>query len=147
MRRLTTGLICVLLAACGEPEGSPEQAVRAWLDAAEAYAEDKDRSGLMSMIADNYADARGYDRTQLGNLIRFYFLRQDAVEFVSNINDIKIMGESAAQVDLAVVMAGTNADAIGFRADAYNFELELENLDGEWKLIGARWAPVGREMR
>lgn len=121
--------------------------MRAWVDSAEAYAEDKDRQGLLDMIDENYTDARGYDRTQIDNMLRFYFLRQKSVGFVTNINDIRVMGDTAALVNLTVVMAGTNADALGVRADAYNFELELESLGDEWKLIGARWGEVGREMR
>ncbi len=147
MRRLIAGLICAFLAGCGAPEGSPEEAIRAWVEAAEAYAEEKDRQGILGMIDENYADARGNDHTQIGNMLRFYFLRQKSVGFVTNINDIRIMGGSAATVNVTVVMAGTNADALGVRADAYNFELELENTDDEWKLIGARWGEVGREMR
>lgn len=148
MRVLIIGLISAILAGCsGGPEGSPEEALRAWVDAAEAYAEDKDRRGLLGMIAENYADARGYDRTQIGNLLRVYFLRQESVGLVSTINDIEVIGNSAAMVNLTVVMAGTNADAPGFRADAYNFELELENSDDKWMLIGARWGKVGRDLR
>lgn len=147
MRILVSGLVCAFLAGCGGSYDGPEEAVRAWVEAAEAYAEEKDRGGLLGMIDENYADSRGYDHTQLGNLMRFYFLRQKSVGFVTNINDIQLMGDTAALVNLTVVMGGTNADKIGVRADAYNFELELENFDDDWRLIGARWGEVGREMR
>ena len=121
--------------------------MRAWVDAAEAAAEEKDRQGLLDMIAENYADARGNDHTQIGNMLRFYFLRHKSVGFISNINDISIMGDSAALVNLTVIGAGTGTSALGLQADAYNFELELEYRDDEWMLIGARWGEVGREMR
>ena len=148
MRILIFSFICALLAGCGGgPEAGPEEALRAWVDAAEAAAEDKDRQGLQDLIAENYADSRGNDYQQIGNMLRFYFLRQKSVGFVTNINDIAVMGDTAALVNLTVVMAGTNANALGVRADAYNFELELENTDDEWMLIGARWGEVGREMR
>ncbi len=148
MRILIFSLICALLAGCGGgTEAGPEEALRAWVDAAEAAAEDKDRQGLQDLIAENYADSRGNDYQQIGNMLRFYFLRQKSVGFVTNINDIAVMGDTAALVNLTVVMAGTNANALGVRADAYNFELELENTDDEWMLIGARWGEVGREVR
>jgi hypothetical protein len=148
MRFLSISLICAFLAGCGGgPEAGPEEAVRAWVDAAETAAEEKDRQGILDMIAENYADARGNDHTQIGNLLRFYFLRHKTIGFVSNINDISIMGNTAALVNLTVVGAGTNANALGINADAYNFELELEYRDDEWMLIGARWGEVGREMR
>lgn len=147
MRILMTSLVCAILAGCGAPEGSPEEAVRTWLETAEAYAEDKDRGGILDMIDENYADARGNDHTQIGNILRLWFLRQKSVGFVTNVNDITVMGDTAAIANITVVMAGTNAEAFGIRADAYNFELELENMDDEWKLIGARWGEVGQELR
>jgi hypothetical protein len=147
MRILIFSLICASLAGCGGgPEAGPEEAVRAWVDAAEAAAEDKDRGGLMALISENYADSRGNDYAQVGNMIRFYFLRQQSVAFITNIDDIVVMGDTAAQVSLTVGMAGTDSSPLGVRADAYNFELELENTDDEWMLIGARWGEIGREM-
>ncbi len=148
MRILTFSLICAFLVGCGGgPEAGPEDAVRAWVDTAETAAEEKDRQGLLDMIAENYADSRGNDHTQIGNMLRFYFLRHKSVGFVSNINDIAIMGDTAALVNLTVVGAGTSANALGVQADAYNFELELEYRDDEWMLIGARWGEVGSDMR
>lgn len=147
MRTFVFSLICAFLAGCGsEPEAGPEAALRAWVDAAEAYAEDKDRRGLMEMISENYADSRGNDYEQIGNVMRLMFLRQQKVAFLTSIDDIVVMGETAAVVNLTVGMAGTDASALGIRADAYNFELELESMDDEWMLIGARWGEVGRDM-
>ena len=146
MRFTTVSLIYLILAGCAPAEG-PEEAVRSWVAAAEAAAEEKDRSGLLDMISENYSDARGNDIAQINNMLRYYFLRQKSVGFVSSISDISIMGDTAALVNLTVVMAGTNADVLGGRAGAYNFELELENADDEWLLIGARWGEVGQEMR
>lgn len=148
MRILIFSLICAFLAGCGGgPEADPEEALRAWVEAAEAAAEDKDRRDLLAMISENYADARGNDHAQIGNMLRLYFLRQKSVAFLTIIDDIVVMGCTAAQVNLTVAMAGTDASALGIRADAYSFELELENTDDEWMLIGARWGAVGRKMR
>ncbi len=147
MRILIFSLICAFLAGCGGgPEAGPEEALRAWVDAAEAAAEDKDRRGLLAMISENYADSRGNDYAQIGGMIRFYFLRQKSVAFYTSINDIVVMGDTASQLSLTVGMAGTDASALGVRADAYNFELELENTGDEWMLIGARWGAIGSEM-
>jgi hypothetical protein len=150
MRRiLNASLVCLFLAACGgggddvQSGANPEAALRAWVAAAEAHAEDKDRSGLLGMISENYVDSRGNDYDQIGKIIRLYFMRQESVAILTSIDDITVMGDSAAQVSLTVGMAGTNASALGISANAYNFELELENPDDEWMLIGARWGRVG----
>jgi hypothetical protein len=83
MRILIVSLICAFLAGCG-PEAGPEEALRAWVDAAEAAAEEKDRRGLLALISENYADARGNDHEQIGNMLRYYFLRQKSVAFITN---------------------------------------------------------------
>ncbi|MCH8071989.1 MAG: hypothetical protein IIA09_08580 [Proteobacteria bacterium] len=148
MRILIFSLICAFLAGCGGgPAADPEEALRAWVEAAEAAAEDKDRRELLAMISENYADSRGNDHAQIGNILRLYFLRQKSVAFLTRIDDIVLMGGTAAQVNLTVAMAGTDASSLGIRADAYSFDLELENTDDEWMLIGARWGAVGRKMR
>ncbi len=148
MRILIFSLICAFLAGCGGgPAADPEEALRAWVEAAEAAAEDKDRRDLLAMISENYADSRGNDHAQIGNILRLYFLRQKSVALLTIIDDIVVMGGTAAQVSLTVAMAGTDASSVGIRADAYNFELELENTNDEWMLIGARWGAVGRKMR
>lgn len=148
MRILIFSLICAFLAGCGGgPAADPEEALRAWVEAAEAAAEDKDRRELLAMISENYADSRGNDHAQIGNMLRLYFLRQKSVAFLTIIDDTVVMGGTAAQVNLTVVMAGTDARSPGIRADAYSFDLELENTDDEWMLIGARWGAVGRKMR
>ena len=148
MRILIFSLICAFLTGCGGgPEAGPEEAVRAWVDAAEAIAEDKDRRGLLAMISENYADSRGNDYVQINSLFRFYFLRQKSVVLLTSIDDIVVMGDSAAKVTLTVGMAGTDSSALGVRADAYKFELELENRDDDWLLIGARWGEIGSDLR
>jgi hypothetical protein len=147
MRILIFSLICAFLTGCGGgPEAGPEEAVRAWVDAAEAIAEDKDRRGLLAMISENYADSRGNDYVQINSLFRFYFLRQKSVVLFTSIDDIVVMGDTAAKVTLTVGMAGTDSSALGVRADAYKFELELENTDDDWLLIGARWGEIGSDL-
>jgi hypothetical protein len=152
VRTLSTGLICLLFAGCGgdADEASvydPEPELRAWVDTAEAYAEDKDRRGLLSMISESYADGRGNDREKVGDIMRIYFMRQQAVAMLTSIDDIVIMGDSAAKVNVTVGMAGTDASALGVRADAYQFELDLEKHDEDWLLNSARWGKAGRDMR
>jgi len=146
-RILIPGVICVFLTACGGGSATaPEEALRAWVAAAEAAAEDKDRRRLLAMISENYADSRGNDHEQIGNIFRLYFLRQQSIAILTSIDDIEVMGQTAAQIGLTVGIAGTDASALGIRADAYKFELELEHTDDEWQLIGARWGEVGRDM-
>ena len=137
----------LLLVACGGPESVPEEQVRAWVVQAQETAEAKERRALVDMISPSYADARGNERDDVENILRVYFLRQHSVTLVTKIDDIRIFGDSAAEVDMTVGMAGTNDGVLGFSADAYQFELELERDGDDWQLIAARWGELGNELR
>ena len=143
MRNVVLAVVCLALTACGEPEESPEQQIRDWIARGEIAAEEKDRGALLGMIAPGYADARGNDREQIGDLLRLYFFRQNSIALLVDVGEITVNAGTAALVNLTVGMAGTNAHASGFRADAYNFEFELQKPDDEWLLIGARWGSLG----
>lgn len=140
-------LLWALVSACSGPQGTQEDALRAWVERAERAAGEKDRGTIVDMISPSYADARGNDRDAIDRMIRVYFLRQRDIALLTTINDITVRGETAAVVDVTAGMAGTNSGTFGFRADTYRFELELEVHDGEWLLIGARWGELGGDLR
>lgn len=143
---LTLGLIGAILAGCGGPDAGPEQALRAWVEEAEAAAEDRDRGGLLDLISKDYADGRGNDHKSIGQMLRLYFLRQRSVALLTTIDEIILSENTAALLRLTVGMAGTNNSALGISADAYNFELELQANDAQWLLIGARWSELGEKL-
>ncbi len=144
---LKLGLICAVLAGCGGADGGPEEALRAWVNEAEAAAEERDRRGLLALISENYADSRGNDFERVGQMLRVYFLRQQSVALLTTIDEIVLSGDTAATLKLTVGMAGTNNSILGISADAYNFELELQTDDEDWLLIGARWSELGGKLR
>ncbi len=137
----------LLLAACGAGSEGPEAELRAWVDAMHAAAEDRDRREIVSHISAAYADARGNDRDRINDMLRAYFLRQSKVAVIPSIGEIRVIGESAAEMTLTVGMAGQNDSLLGVTADAYRFELELEKDGGDWHLISARWAELGAPLR
>jgi len=144
-------IVAMLMAAsvcgCSAERESPEAEVRAWLGAAEAAAEARDRGALLDLVSDAYVDGRGNDKEDIGNMLRVYFFRQQNVSLLTRVEDLRIQGATAAHVGLFVGMAGMTNTALGLRADAYNFELELANEGGDWRLIGARWGEIGGELR
>lgn len=143
---LRSGLIVIagfFLQSCSQPATPPEEALRAWVAAAELAAESRDRGALLDMISENYTDSRGNDFAAVDKLLRVYFFRQQTVLVVTRISDIQLHGEGAASVTVIAGMAGSRGSIASLDADAYQFELELQDEDGDWRLIGARWAPVG----
>lgn len=141
-------LLCVVvLQGCGGEAGTPEEAVKAWVDQGVELAKEKNRRGLVAMISPDYTDARGNDLSAIEDLFRFYFLRADNVKLLTHIEELEVYGDSAAKLVLTVGMAGTNEGVLGFSADAYRFEMELEREKDDWVLIGARWGELGEELR
>ncbi len=140
-------LLPLLLLACNSAETPAEEQIRRWIADAQAAAEAKERRRLVGMISPAYADSRGHERGDIANLLRVYFLRQHSVKLLSSIEDVRVIGDSAAEAHLTVGMAGSNDSLLGFSADAYRFALELELSGDEWQLIAARWAPIGEELR
>jgi hypothetical protein len=140
-------LLSGMLSACGGPATGPEGEIQSWLDRGIAATEAKDRDTLLDMISPAYADARGYNRARIGTMLSGYFLRMNSIELLPTVNEITIIGDSAAEVLLTVGMAGTKDSLIGFSADAYRFSLELEKSAGDWALISARWGQLGEELQ
>lgn len=146
IRGLAMLVACAALAGCGEAT-PPEAALRAWVATGVELAEQKDRRGLVAMISPAYTDARGNGRDDIENLFRVYFLRQHKVALVTRIEELRVIGETAAELVLTVGMAGTNDGVLGFSADAYRFDMEFERDGDDWLLISARWGELGEELR
>jgi hypothetical protein len=146
-RLMAAGLIFLLASACGGSDESPEDAIRAWVRDGHLAAEAKDRRAMLDMISPAYADARGNSRDDIGNMMRFYFLRQNKVVLISRVDEIEVFGDSAAKLALQVGMAGSNDNVLGFSADAYRFEMELERDGSDWLLIAARWGGLREDVQ
>lgn len=135
-----------LLGACGGPGVGVEEQVRQWVSSAEEAAEARERRALLDLISPAYQDGHNYDRDDIDEMLRAYFLRRTSVELITSIDEVRLYGDSAAEIDLTLGLAGANDGVFGFSADAYNFQLELV-LDGsDWLLIAARWSALGGDL-
>jgi len=112
----------------------------------EDAAEAKERRELIGMISPAYTDARGNERGDIENILRAYFFRQNSITLLSKIEEVRLIADSAAEIELTVGMAGQNDGVLGFSADAYRFELELTREGDDWLLISARWGELGEEL-
>ncbi|HEY6123752.1 MAG TPA: hypothetical protein VIV63_03810, partial [Steroidobacteraceae bacterium] len=81
MKFLTLLVTASLLAACAA-EPSDEERVRSVIESVEEAAEARDTSDVLEHVADNYADARGMDKTQLQGFLRGYFLAHPKLELL-----------------------------------------------------------------
>jgi len=146
--RALVSVACIaVLSACGGPGAGPEEQLRQWVSRGEEAAEAKERRELMGMISPAYTDTRGNERPDIENILRAYFFRQNNITLLTKIEEVRLIADSAAQVELTVGMAGQNDGVLGFSADAYRFELELTREGDDWLLISARWGELGEEPR
>jgi hypothetical protein len=136
----------MIVSACGGPTTGPEEQLRQWVSQGTAAAEAKERRKLVGMISPAYADPRGNGRDGIEGILRVYFFRMNNVKLLTSVEEIRVMGDSAAEIDLTVAMAGTSDRALGFSADAVSFQLELERDGDDWLLISARWGELGEEL-
>jgi hypothetical protein len=147
-RLLAVATACLLiLGGCSEPQTEPEEQVRQLLSTVQDAIEAKQRRELLSMVSPAYSDAHGNDRNDIGNLFRVYFLRQNSIKIISSIDEIRLFGDTAAEVDLTAGLAGSNDRALGFSASAYRFEFELVKEGDDWSLVSARWGRLGDELK
>ena len=135
-----------LLSSCGGPVAGPEEQLREWVSAGALAAESKERGDFLDLISPAYTDSRGLERDDIGNMLRGYFLRQHSIKLLTKIDRIQLYGDTAAEIELTVGMAGRNDSALGISADAYRFQLELEQDGDDWLLISARWGELGEEL-
>lgn len=135
-----------LLIACSRDADSPTAQIRALVAQAQTAAEARDARSLRALIAEDYADAHGYDQKAVENLIRLHILRNQSIHLLTRIRDIAFPQPDRATVSVAAAMAGrpvANAgDLVGINADLYRFDLELVRRDDAWQVQRAAWEPA-----
>lgn len=140
-------LLCagVLLHGCSDNGDSAQDQIRAFIEAGVEAAEARRSGDLGDMIHGGYLDQKGYNKKQLGGLLRAYFFRHKNIHLFTKIDEIELLGDNQALVRLHVAMAGSaisDIDAISsLRARLYRFELRLVRED-EWRLQHASWQPA-----
>jgi hypothetical protein len=129
IRTLVASVACaVALCACA-PDGSPEQQIRAVITQAEQAAEARDVSAAMDLVADEYADANGFDREQLSRFVRGYFMMNPSINLLVRVEDVQFPADELAQARVTVGMLGQGLDT-----DLETFDVELVKVGGDWRL-------------
>jgi hypothetical protein len=121
--RLVAFAFAVALVACAR-EGSPEAEVRAVITAAEEAAEAGDVSAAMDLVADEYADANGFDRQELR-----YFLMNPSMKLLVRVEDVQFPADELAQARVTVGVLGQ-----GLETQLETFDVELVKEDDDWRL-------------
>ncbi len=135
-------LLFILLTACSEEKQTPEDEIKQYIASAKQAAENRSSGDLADLISEQYRDQRNWDKKQIKNMARAYFLTHQNIYLLTKIDSIDFQNENSAFVVLHVAMAGTaitDLSAINnLRARVYKFELQLIKND-VWLLQQAKW--------
>jgi len=142
MKLLTILAFIVFLTSCSDEKFSPEDEIKHYIESGKLAAESRSHSDLADLISEQYRDQKDWDKKQIKNMARAYFLTHQNIYLLTKIDSINFQNENSAFVVLYVAMAGTaisDLSAINrLRARVYKFELQLIKND-VWLLQQARW--------
>lgn len=129
------------LAGCG-PSGTPEDEIRALVDAAELAAEERDATDLRALIADDYRDPSGRSAGDVRSVLHGYLVAHQSIRLITRIDSIELEGTELARLKVTVGMLGRDANSDSnwdLAGDVYRFDLRLAREDDEWRVIRAGW--------
>lgn len=123
----TVTFTVISLSACGV-SSSDEQQVRALFADAEAAAEQRDASDVLAFVADDYEDSNGFDKIQLRNFLRGYFLANPKIELLVNVERLEFPADGLARAELSVTRVSLSDP------DRLRLAVELRRTDGAWRV-------------
>jgi hypothetical protein len=133
-------VLALACAGCG-PGGTPEEEIRALVDAGERAAEARDASGLKALVADDYDDPQGRDAGDLRTLLHGYLIAHPSLRLVTKIDSIELEGSELAQLRVTVGVLSRGAESESdwdLAADVHRLDVRLaRGDDGEWRAIRA----------
>ena len=137
--RIAAALLLAALLGCSAAAPTPEQQVRAVLDALEAAAEAGDASAFAELVSADYQDPYGHDREKLRAFVALHvMLRSRGREVIVRVRDVRIepADPARAAVTLAVGLAGAGARV---SAEVYAVDLDLGREGEAWRVAWAQW--------
>jgi hypothetical protein len=120
MKILRSGFVAVMFLAACVARSSDEEQLRELILGAENAAESRDASDVLDAVATDYSDSQGFDRAQLQNFLRGYFLAHPKIELLVNVQDVNfpVVGLGRATVEITSLPAGDRATlALEFRKE------------------------------
>jgi hypothetical protein len=119
--------VVISLSACGA-RSNDEQQVRELFASAEAAAEDRDASDVLARVADDYEDENGFDKAQLRDFLRGYFLANPKIELVVNVQRLEFPADGIAQAELTVTRVSLSDP------QQLHLEVELRRTGDGWRV-------------
>ena len=133
MKFLTVLITASFLAACAT-KSSDEEKVRALFKSMEEAAEARDTRDVLDFVAPDYSDAQGFDKSQLQDFLRGYFLSHPKLELLVNVESLEFPVAGLAHARLSI--ASVSFDQPG-NSDALTLDVELRKPSGDWQVVRA----------
>jgi ketosteroid isomerase-like protein len=123
-------ILVTLLAACGS-RSSDEDRVREVILEMETAAEARDASDVLEYVTAGYEDAQGFDRAQLQNFLRGYFLSHPKIELLVNVETLQFPAEGLAQAELTITTVSLSDP------DRAHLKVEFRREGDAWRVARA----------
>jgi ketosteroid isomerase-like protein len=130
MKFFSVLLAFTTLVACGA-RSSDEQQVRDLVAQMEAAAEERDASDVLQFVADGYADANGFDKPQLRDFLRGYFLAHPHVELLVNVANLQFPADGLAQAEISVARVALDDP------ERVRLKVEFRREGDDWRVVRA----------
>jgi len=132
--RVAVTLAVISLGACGS-RSSDDDKVRALFADAETAAEERDASDVLEFVADDYEDGNGFDKSQLRDFLRGYFLANPKVELLVKVDDLHFPADGLAQAEVTVTRVSLSDPR------QLHLKVELRRTDADWRVRRADRIP------
>jgi len=142
---LVAGILATVLvyrACSGDDEPvTEEDRIRLAFDEVARLADEKDVSGLLEYLADDYRDAQRATKQDVRRMLVGYFLRARSIGVYFRDLRVTVHSEIEAEAQLRAILTrgqGMVGEVIPTNAVVFDFWLDLEKRDDEWKITSHR---------
>ena len=134
---LAAFLALVLSTSCARAPN--EEALRERLDQLQSAGENKDVSGFVDVLADDFVgNSNEYDKLGMERLIRLMALRHQSIGVTRTALSID-MHQDRAVVQMQVLITGGKGGLIPEKGQWFDIESAWRFVDGNWQLGSATW--------
>ncbi len=130
MKFLAVLFSVTLVCSCGTRSSDAER-IHELIEQAEEAAEARDASDVLEFVADEYTDSRGFDKNQLRDFLRAYFLMNPKIELLVDVDDLEFPADGLAQADVTVTSLASGG------AERERLRVEFRRYDGVWRVARA----------
>jgi hypothetical protein len=143
--RSLIAIAIVALASCAPK--NDRALILALLERMGSLVEDKDTSGLLSFLDEDYKDFENRGKKETEAMVREYFREYRGIVLHllgTRIDEIRA-GEASVQTEVVLSSGAAEVFRKLFRAfgDFYRFDLKLRKVGEEWRISYAQWKNIG----